>query len=125
VDAFEPNLPGLLIFAAAWAACCVGAIHLAGMLPLSSAPAAVRSPGGTALVLLSGLLLAMLLVLTFAFGYGALRWSSTVVVGGAIFLVSPFLIQDLPSGLKDGKAGLVALIVILGAALALVFPRAL
>jgi hypothetical protein len=91
VDAFEPNLPALLIFAAAWAACCIGGIHLAGMLPLSSAPAAVRSRGGAALVIMNGVLLAALLALTVAFSYRELRWPSAVVVGGTIFLFASCL----------------------------------
>jgi hypothetical protein len=121
VDAFEPNLPALLIFAAAWAACCIGGIHLAGMLPLSSAPAAVRSRGWAALVTLNGVLLAALLALTVAFSYRELRWSSAVVVGGAIFLFAPLAVQDLPERIRDGKAGLVLLVVMLLLALALLF----
>jgi hypothetical protein len=121
VDAFEPNLPALLIFAAAWAACCIGGIHLAGMLPLSSAPAAVRSHGWAALVILNGVLLAALLALTVAFSYRELRWSSAVVVGGTIFLFAPFAVQDLPERIRDGKAGLVLLVIILVLALALLF----
>lgn len=121
MDAFEPNFRSLLIFAAAWAACCIGGIHLAGMLPLSSAPAAVRSRGGVALVILNGVLLAALLALTVAFSYRELRWSSAVVVGGAIFLFAPFAVQDLPERIRDGKAGLILLVFVLVLALALLF----
>ena len=121
MDAFEPNLPALLIFAAAWAACCIGAIHLAGMLPLASAPASVRSPGGTILVLLNGFLLMTVAALTVTFSYRELRWSSAVVVGGAIFLFAPFVVQDLPETIRDGKAGLVLLVFVLTLALALLF----
>ncbi len=119
VEVFEPNIPALLIFAAAWAVFCVGALHVAGMLPLSGAPDAVRSFGGVALVSVNVALLAGLLILTLAHSYAQLRWTSAVVVGGAIFLFAPFVVQDLPEKLKDGKAGLALLLILLIGALAL------
>lgn len=113
MDAFEPNVTGLLIFAAGWAAFCAGAIHVAGMLPISTAPEPVRSPFGVTLVALNVLLLAGVLVLTLAHVYGGLRWSSAIVVGGVIFLFAPFLVQDLPERFKNGMAGLGLLFLIL------------
>ncbi len=121
MDAFEPNIAALLVFATAWAIFCVGVLQLAGMLPISAAPAAVRSPGGIVLVLLNAALLLTLLLMTFAYSYSELRWSSAVVVGGGIFLFSPFVIQDLPENIKNGKAGLIILLSLLTAALALLF----
>jgi hypothetical protein len=123
MEAFEPNLAGLLVFAASWAALCIGAIFLAGMLPLSAAPEAVRSAGGVALVAVNTALLLGLAILTVAHSYAELRWSSAVVVGGAIFLFAPFAIQDLPERLKNGLAGLALLFLVLCGALALLVLR--
>ncbi len=121
MDAFEPNILALAVFALAWAVFCVGAFQLAGMLPISAAPDSVRSPGGIALILLNAALLLALFVVIFTYGYSELRWSSAVVVGGSIFLFSPFVIQDLPESIKNGKAGLIILLSLLTAALALLF----
>ncbi len=123
MDAFEPNLPALIMFAAAWAVFCAGVVHVAGMLPLSSAPDGVRSPLGVLLILLNVAMLAGLLALTLALSYGELRWSSAVVVGGMIFLFSPFIVQDLPDRLKNGVAGMALLAVLLMAAFALLLSR--
>lgn len=119
MEAIEPNLFALVLFALTWAVFCVGAIQVAGMLPLSAAPEAVRTPDGVALVIANVLLLAAVLILTCAYGYNELRWTSSIVVGGMIFLLAPFLIQDLPENLKNGKAGLLILFVLSLAALGL------
>jgi hypothetical protein len=121
MDAFEPNIRALITFSAAWWVCCAGIIHLAGMLPLSEAPSAVRSPGGSILIFLDAALLFGLIVLTLVFSHRELRWSSAVVVGGAIFLLSPFMTQDLPEAVKNGKAGLLLLFLLLLLALGLLF----
>jgi len=118
MDVFEPNLPALLVFVFTWGVFCAGVVHVAGMLPLSSAPDGVRSPVGVLLVLLNVAMLAGLLALTLAHSYGELRWSSAVVVGGMIFLFSPFIVQDLPDRLKNGVAGMALLALLLIAALA-------
>jgi hypothetical protein len=108
-----------MVFAAAWAAVCIGAVQLAGMLPISAAPEAVRSPAGITLVALNAVLLLGLFVTTFVYSYSELRWSSAVVVGGAIFLFAPFAIQDLPETIKNGLAGLVILLALLASAFGL------
>jgi hypothetical protein len=119
VEAFEPNIRALMVFAAAWSVCCAGVFYLAGMLPLSGAPAALRSASGNLLILLDAVLLFGLFALTMIFSYRELRWSSAVVVGGAIFLFSPFLTQDLPDAFRNGKPGLLALFLLLVAAFGL------
>ncbi len=123
MDAFEPNILGLTVFAIAWAILCIGGVLMAGMLPLSAAPVAARTPSGIFLVAVNLLLLAGLLVLTLAYSYAELRWSSAVVVGGMIFLFAPFAVQDLPDFLKNGRAGLMILLVLVMAALALLYSK--
>lgn len=119
MDVFEPNWQALSVFAFAWATLCIGGVLMAGMLPLSSAPLAARTPSGVALVTVNLLLLLGLLALTLAYGYAELRWTSAVVTGGMIFLFAPFAVQDLPEALKNGRAGLLLLFVLILAALAL------
>jgi hypothetical protein len=123
VDAAELNIRALGVFAGAWAVCCAGAFHLAGHLPLAEAPSGGRSRGGAALILVNAVLLLALAALTVIYSHHELRWPFAVVLGGTIFLFSPFAIQDLPEALKNGKAGLVALFLLLLSALALVWKN--
>jgi hypothetical protein len=119
VDAAGLNIRALVIFAIAWAVCCAGAVHLAGHLPLAEVPNGRRSRSVTTLILANAVLLLALIVLTLLYSREELRWPIAVVLGGTIFLFSPFAIQDLPEALKNGIAGLVALFLLLLAALAL------
>ena len=119
METIEPNIRALAVFAAAWSICCAGAIQLAGMLPLTEAPAGVRSLAGRFLIAVNSALLLVVSALTLFYCVRELRWSSIVVAGGAIFLVSPFLTQDLPAAFKHGKAGLAALLLLLLAAFVL------
>jgi len=106
VDAIEPNLIALVVFVAAWAVGCAGLFYLIGILPLKAAPAAVRRGAGPMLVITNVGLVGLLLVFSLLFAFAELRWTSLVVAGGMVFLFSPFIIQDLPEGLKDNKTGL-------------------
>jgi hypothetical protein len=119
VDAIEPNVQALALFAFAWLVCCAGAFQLAGHLPLSEVPAEVRSRGGTLLIILDAALLLVLLAITLIFSHHELRWPFAIVAGGMIFLFSPFAIQDLPDGLKNGKKGLAVLLLLLVGSIAL------
>ena len=42
-----------------------------------------------------------------------LRWTTSVVLGGFVFLFAPFLAQDLPASIKETRGGL-ALVVAAG-----------
>ena len=119
METIEPNIRALMVFAAAWGVCCAGAIQLAGLLPLSEAPRDARSPAGRFLIAANSALLLLVAALTLFYCARELRWSSIVIAGGAIFLASPFLTQDLPPAFKHGKAGLAALLLLLLAAFGL------
>jgi hypothetical protein len=106
VDAIEPNLIALVVFVAVWAVGCAGLFYLIGILPLSAAPTNVRRGAGPVLVLANVGLVGALLLFALLFAFSELRWTSLVVGGGMVFLFSPFIIQDLPEGLKDNKIGL-------------------
>ena len=123
MDAAELNIRALGVFTVAWAVCCTGALQLAGHLPLAGAPGGGRSRSSAALVLVNAVLLLALFVLTVLYSHHELRWPFAVVLGGAVFLFSPFAIQDLPEALKNGRAGLVVLFLLLLAALALLWEN--
>lgn len=121
MDAIEPNWPALLVFLLAWLIGCVGFFFVSGHLPVRAAPETVQTGFGPALIWINLAILAGLLVLTFGFAISQLRWTSLIVGGGFVFLFAPFIVQDLPRGLKDTKSGLVALLVCLLAAVGLVY----
>jgi hypothetical protein len=121
VDAIEPNWIALIVFAAVWAVGCAGLFYLIGILPLSAAPAEVRRGAGPALVVTNVGLVGALLLLSLLFAFAELRWTSLVVAGGMVFLFSPFVIQDLPKGLKDSKIGLSIVLVLTVAGLFLLY----
>lgn len=117
MDAVEPNWISLIIFASVWAVGCAGFFYLIGILPLSAAPADVRSGSGLALVLANAGLVGVLLLFSFLFALAELRWTSLVIAGGMVFLFSPFAVQDLPDRLKDNQTGLAIMIAFAIAAL--------
>ena len=121
MDAIEPNWPALLVFLVGWLTSCVGLFFLSGNLPVRAAPETVQAGFGPALIWINFTVLAVLLVLTFAFAIPQLRWTSVLVGGGFVFLFAPFIVQDLPRGLKDTKAGLLTLLACLLAAAGLVY----
>ncbi|MFY0613888.1 MAG: hypothetical protein JXQ99_20325 [Hyphomicrobiaceae bacterium] len=124
MDAIEPNWLALLVYLVAWLASCIGFFFLSGNLPVRSAPQSVQAGLGPALIWINVAVLIGLLVLTIGFAVAQLRWTSLIVGGGFVFLFAPFIVQDLPPGLKDTKAGLTALLVCLLAAAGLVYGAA-
>lgn len=108
--AIEPNATILIVFSLTWMAFCFGAFVIAGMLPLSTAAPEIRT--GPSLFLLGAnvFLLICLLGITAIIGYRDLRWTSIVIAGGLIFLLAPFLVQDLPERIKNGQTGLVVVL---------------
>lgn len=118
MDAIEPHWVALLYFAALATSCALAILILAGMFPLRSRVDAARSRVALLLVAGNAVLLIPLLIATGFYGYTELRWTTLIVVGGLVVLFSPGLFQALPAGLRDGRAGLIALAGVQGFALA-------
>lgn len=114
----EPNLPALLWFVPLWSVCCLGFFQLAGMYPIGRQQenGSVRS---TLFVLANTALWVALLAGTVMFAHAELRWTTTVVVGGILFLFIPEAFQALPGRWKDGRPGLAASAIIMAMALGL------
>lgn len=118
--AIEPNWPALIVFAPAWFIACAGIIYISGNLPLGAAPLSVRSGIGPLLVWLNIIVLAALVAGSVYFAVSILRWTTLIVAGGLIFLFTPFVVQDLPDRMRDTPLGLIVLLCLAAAALALV-----
>jgi hypothetical protein len=118
MNAIEPHWVSLLWFAACSTVCMLALLTVAGMFPWRSRPEQARSAGATLLIAGNAVLLAALLTATCIYGYSELRWSTLIVVTGLIVLFAPGLFQAWPSSLRDGRAGLIALIGIQVVALA-------
>jgi hypothetical protein len=110
MSAIEPHWISLLWFAACSTICVLAFLTVAGMFPLRSRPEQARSIGMTLLIAGNAVLLATLLIVTGFYGYSELRLSTLIVVTGLIVLFAPGLFQAWPSSLRDGRAGLTALI---------------
>lgn len=115
MDAIEPNIAGLAIFAALWTAACLGFLLLSGMFP--DRPEGARKAGGFTLVALNSLLWLALAAGALAYGYAHLRLTTLVVVGGLVLLFAPAPFELLPPSFRDGRAGLAGLVALQGAAL--------
>lgn len=109
MEAIEPHWIASLCFASLATGCALAVLILAGMFPLRARPDAARS--GLALLLVAGnaVLLVLLLTGTGFYGYTELKWTTLTVVGGLVVLFAPGLFEALPAGLRDGRAGLIAL----------------
>ncbi len=110
MNAIEPHWVSLLWFSACAIICMLAFLVVAGMFPLRSRPASARSATMTLPISGNAVLLAALLMGTGFYGYSELRWSSLIVVTGLIVLFTPGLFEAWPSSLRDGRAGLAALI---------------
>src|SRR6185295_10600529 len=108
--AIEPNWISLIWFAAFATICVIAFLIVAGMFPLGSRPETARSGAAMLLVIGNGLLLSALLVGTGLYGYAELRWSTLIVVTGLVVLFAPGLFEASPARLRDGPAGLGALV---------------
>ena len=118
MDHLEPNMVALSWFTLLWSVCCLGFFQLAGMYPIHrrDGDGAERS---ALLVLGNTVLWLALLAGTLMFAYVALRWTTTVVVAGILFLFIPELFQAIPGRWRDGRAGMAISGCILAAALGL------
>ena len=110
MDAIEPHWVSLLWFAGFATVGTVAFLMVCGMFPLRSRPDAARSHAATALVFGNAILLATLLAGTGLYGYAELKWSSLIIVTGLVVLFAPGLFEIWPASLRDGPAGLVALV---------------
>jgi hypothetical protein len=119
MDAIEPNWISLLWFAAFATIGTVSFLIVAGMFPLRSRPDATRSSTAALLIGGNAVLLAALLTGTVFFGYAELRWSSLIVIAGLVVLFAPGLFEAWPASLRDSKTGLVVLVGVQTAALAI------
>ncbi|SMF53696.1 hypothetical protein SAMN06265365_11850 [Tistlia consotensis] len=111
------DIAALGLFAAGVAVLAAALVLLGGFLPLAARTPAQRGPLADALLLLA--LLAVLLL-----GLGALRFAldrlalaPAVIAGGLALLAGPLLFQLLPAGLRNGRPGLL-LVLLAGGALA-------
>ena len=102
MDHLEPNMVALCWFTLLWSVCCLGFFQLAGMYPIDRGGA----ESSTLLVLGNTALWLALLAGTLMFAYVALRWTTTVVVAGILFLFIPELFQAIPGRWRDGRAGM-------------------
>jgi hypothetical protein len=118
VNQLEPNIIALAWFTLFWSVCCLGFLQLAGMYPIQrrdrdgAQNPALLVVGNTALWL-------ALLAGTLMFAYAELRWTTTVVVAGILFLFIPELFQAIPGRWRDGRAGMAIAGCILALALGL------
>ncbi len=119
LGAIEPNGTALALFAATFAAGCLSFFTLAGMFPATARPLPVAGNLGNLLVLSNLALLAVLLGCVALFAHETLRWTSTVVAGGLIFLFVPSVFEIIPNEWRDSRGGLVLLGALQLAALAL------
>lgn len=110
MDAIEPHWVSLFWFAGFATVGTLAFLMVCGMFPLRSRPDAAKSNAATVLVLGNAVLLAALLAGTGLYGYAELKWSTLVVVTGLVVLFAPGLFEVWPAPLRDGPAGLVALI---------------
>ena len=110
MQAIEPNWVSLLWFAAFATIDTVALLVVAGMFPLRARPDAAKSQAATLLAFGNAVLLVALLIGTGLYGYAELKWSTLVVVSGLVVLFAPGLFEAWPVRLRDGPAGLAALI---------------
>jgi len=116
VNSLEPNVIALSWFVVLWSVCCLGFLQLAGAYPFRIGD---RGRKSALLVLGNTALWLLLLAGTLAFAFMQLRWTTTVVVGGVLFLFMPEPFQAIPDRWRDGRAGMAIALCVLGAALGL------
>jgi drug/metabolite transporter (DMT)-like permease len=97
----EPNIQALAWFVAFWSLCCLGFFQLAGLYPLRR-----QAPALSFVVVAATALWIALLAATVRFAVSELRWTTTVIVAGILFLFVPEVFQALPRRFRDGPSGL-------------------
>ena len=114
MTSLEPNVTALFWFVLLWGICCLAFFQLAGRYPIRR-----EAHDRTLLVLCNTVLWLALLAGTLAFAWVELRWTTTVVVAGIVFLFTPALFQAMPDRLHDSSAGMMIGAVAIVAALGL------
>jgi hypothetical protein len=97
----EPNIAQLVWFTLLWSVCCLGFFQLAGMYPLASRAAKIPA----SLVIVSTALWIVLLISALTFAVTELRWTSTIIVAGMLFLFTPEPFQAIPERWRNSSAG--------------------
>ncbi|MFG1421013.1 hypothetical protein [Roseixanthobacter liquoris] len=118
MSAIEPNGAALVWFALLWTTTCLGFLILCGMYPMHTRPPAARKSGALALIVVNSALWLALAAGTLAFGYGELRITTLIVVGGLVMLFAPAPFEAMPPLWRDGRRGLAALLAVQAAGLA-------
>ncbi len=118
MDMIEPNVLPLIWFVGFASITSLGFYVLSGAFPLSTRPEFCK-PVGLSLLIINCLFLLCLLAGALHFGITQLRWTSVVIVCGLAFLFAPGLFNIWPSKWRDGKAGLLIMMIGLGIALVL------
>jgi len=117
MESIEPNPTALVVFSIAWTLGCIGALYVAGFLPLAAAPVAAQQGIGFWLVLLNVAIAVILIAVTLLYGINELRWTSLVIAGGLIFLFAPPAATELPKALQDTRVGLAIAAILMTAGL--------
>jgi hypothetical protein len=118
VNHLEPNIIALSWFALLWSVCCLGFLQLAGMYPIRRHRG--ERPQNPALLVVGNTALWLaLLAGTLMFACSELRWTTTVVVAGILFLFIPELFQAIPGRFRDGRFGMAIAGCVFAAALGL------
>jgi hypothetical protein len=102
VTSLEPNVTALFWFVLLWGICCLAFFQLAGRYPIRR-----EAHDRTLLVLCNTVLWLALAAGTLAFAWVELRWTTTVIAAGIVFLFTPALFQAMPDRWRDGNAGMV------------------
>jgi drug/metabolite transporter (DMT)-like permease len=102
MSGIEPNIQALAWFVAFWSLCCLGFFQLAGLYPLRR-----QMPALSFVVVTTTALWIALLAATVRFAVSELRWTTTIIVAGILFLFVPEIFQALPRRFRDGPSGLV------------------
>jgi hypothetical protein len=110
MDAIEPRWVSLLWFAGFATVGAIAFLMISGMFPLRSRPDAAKSNAATVLVFGNAVLLAALLAGTGLYGCAELKWSTLIIVTGLVVLFAPGLFEAWPARMRDGPAGLAALV---------------
>lgn len=113
--AIEPNLVPLAWFALFWTLCCIGLLVLSGSFPLNVMRERGRASGqatSSALALINGALMLVLVGATVLYGVSELRTTTLVIVMGLAFLFAPASFEIWPERWRDGRAVLAAMLVL-------------
>jgi hypothetical protein len=105
MNEIEPNIQALACFVALWSMCCLGFFQLAGLYPLRRPSTHVQV--SNLLVVATTILWIAVLAATIRYAVIELRWTTSVIVAGILFLFVPEIFQALPRRFRDGLSGLV------------------